>query len=480
VKEGRWYDRAKRAAKSLSRKALIRIYFRRPRLFRRIRSLIHPPQDTTHEIYLKAKNALANLPAAKNDRLSELAHSRPALQVQPPAFFRHAVFFFPHIPRERNPTLYPGNFDRKTAMKRLGKLVAKLADRSEEEILNGLAERFESDESYILKSSFLEFDLRVVIDVYSEYATLTLVLDDSTGLLSGEAAVGDPTAIVAFIQEHIAARRTTIGADESEKSFESDYRSGEAVYFGIWELLNHVKGTRLSQSGIGTMVGDFRGFAICPSGCEAAVANFSDSNKPHRFVPGPEQRAPQDPLLFLKREQAFFLDCLGLNTEGSILHAGKSSEKRIEPNVILCRMLGGDGIYGSALGNRSTYRYRRVPVPYAPTPITYFVIHNGQSTNQLGRMIRRQNLLGELRIAALLDAETIMKLGAPIRRLSGLVSNLLTHGTMASSIPREDFDEGARTLFGDWPQMPWRLPLSNGARQLLLRRLAKADRGFEV
>jgi hypothetical protein len=432
VKEGRWYDRAIRECKSRLRKPLIRIYVLRPSLFRRIRRLFS--QDDPHKIYLDTKNDLRPRAGTKNDRLSELAHSRPALQVEAPAFCRHAVFFFPHIPREYNPTLHPGNFDRKKAMERLGKLVAKLVGRTEAETLGELAERFRADESCIFKCTYLKFDLRIVIDVYSEYATLSLVLDNSTGL-SSDAAVDDLTAIATYIRQQIDAHRSS-----APKDFEPHYSEVEAVYFGIWKLLDHDKETQFSQSGIGPMVGDFRGFAICPSGCDAVGTTPAERDKLNRFAPGLEERPLQDPMLFLRCKKSFFLDCLGLDEHASILYDDSRSAKRIEPNVILCYMLGGDGIYGSALGNRQAHRHGREHAT-APTPITYFVIHNGKSPNQLGRMIRRQNLLGELRIAALLDAETIITLGAPIRKLSGLVSNLLTHGTRASAIPRRDFDE---------------------------------------
>jgi hypothetical protein len=435
----------KRNRKWQRRKALIRIYIRRPTLLRRTKSRLNPPRDTPRGVYLRVKSTLDGLTPATNDRLSELAHSRPALEIRSPAFFRHAIYFFPHAPKERNPLLHPGNFDRRGTMRKLGSLVARLAGREVDDILKDLNSRFEADQSYVVKiGTYLDFDLRAVIDVYTEYATLTLVLDNNRGVMSDAAVASNPQAIVKHIQDQIKARRLKIGEAAYKEWFEAEYGSGEAVFFGIWELLNSEKGTRLSKSGIGNMVGDFRGFAICPSGCEADKSSAEQSvgnDRKYRFVPGEEEVREQDLMQFVEQQQNFFLDCLGLNAHGSILRGGKSVEKRMEPNSILCGMLDGDAVYGSALGNRMTYRKRRVPALLAPTPITYFVIHNGRSAGQLGRMIRRQNLLGELRLAALLDAETIMELGAPIRRLSGLVSNLLSHGTRLSSIKPQDFNE---------------------------------------
>jgi len=396
-------------------------------------------KETLRDIYLKIEADLNGLRPDFNDKLVALGHSRPALDVRAPAFFRHAIFFFPHERREKkNPTLHPGTFNRALAMTRLGALVGRFTDTTQTTIAAELEKHFKNDQSFVLSlGDFRGFDLRCLVDIYTEYATLTFCIDNYKSAVGRSDISIEPIAIANYIRNEIDAQRKLVSKEECGRWFQADYGPSEAIFFGVWDLLYFLKRTTISRSEIGTMVGDFCGFAISPK--------ISDPNIVAKFPADRDQASLKIPLTFdlikfLSFEQKFFMDCLGLDEKGMIKHVEEAAAKRIEPNIILSQMLDGSAIYGSALGNPLTRRSRGKLGKGDPLPITYFTIYNGDSVHQLGRLIRRLHLIGELRLAALLDAETIIKLGSPLRRLSGLVSNLLNDGTGRTRLGKREFN----------------------------------------
>ncbi len=75
-----------------------------------------------------------------------------------------------------------------------------------------------------------------------------------------------------------------------------------------------------------------------------------------------------------------------------------------DANCVLCTMLWGTAIYGSALGRPLAAQYGEAATGGSrPMPLHYFVISHGWSKYLLGRILRRLQTLGELRSAAVLD-----------------------------------------------------------------------------
>lgn len=83
-------------------------------------------------------------------------------------------------------------------------------------------------------------------------------------------------------------------------------------------------------------------------------------------------------------------------------------------NTILCGMLGGAAIYGSNLGRKS-----RDPAGIA-ADVHYFVVYDGPSAEQLGRLMRLLHVLGELRHAALFDSNDLRLAGIELRQMGQL------------------------------------------------------------
>jgi hypothetical protein len=394
-----------------------------------------------HRIYRETLSRLQDIPADKNTDLSAVAHLRSALVIRPPAFFRHVLFFFPYQEDEQNPALHPGQFDRKGAAERIQELLQKIIKdgASLKTAADDLDKSFKTYQTYIYRrESFKGFELRIAIDIYSEYATISCTLDNHRDLKAAPAEF-TPSEIAGYVRKQIRESHAIRSSDEYDK-----YTDSEMIYFGIWELLDAELGIKFEETNIGSIFGDFRGFAVCPinfpvvkGGLIGSPDTRSKDAEDNAVIPPAVRIVPeQDVMAYLKKNSRFFLNCLGLDRDGTSLHTMPQSV-RMEPNLILCKMLGGDAIYGSALGNEFSLEKR----PDAPIPITYFIIYNGRSSHQLGRMIRRQHLLGELRLAALLDRNTIMQLGGPVRRMTGLVSHLLSFGTKYLTVGRNEFDE---------------------------------------
>jgi uncharacterized membrane-anchored protein len=102
-----------------------------------------------------------------------------------------------------------------------------------------------------------------------------------------------------------------------------------------------------------------------------------------------------------------------------------------DANCVLCEVLGGAGIYGSSV--------RLVPGRDFQ-PLRYFLLYNGLSKYQLGRLVRRTHVMGELRVAAVLDSPALNDASSRIRALGNRIDMLLndTEGTATLADPELD------------------------------------------
>ncbi len=284
---------------------------------------------------------------------------------------------------------------------------------------------------------------RIAIDVYSEYATITFALDHRRSM--PDATWGaKPEDVAEYIREQMSH------CPGVSNNFDvAGMSHSEVIYFGVWDLLTAERKLDVKNIGIKSITGDLRGFAICPQDCPVDQTSIEASQKKDDpLMPKTLRLSPdlQDVGAYLQKNFNFFLNCLGLEHNGDHRH-DEPRKSRIEPNVILCRMLDGDAIYGSRLGSKYAFPKRALPTP---TPVNYFIIYNGRSPNQLGRMVRRHHLLGELRIAALIDAETISRLGRSIRILAGLVLQRVNDGTRHLTLSKREFTEVVRLYNADF------------------------------
>jgi hypothetical protein len=334
---------------------------------------------------------------------------------------------------------------------------------------------------------FLGFHVRAMFYFQSEYFGLTFLIDDhsdSFGQFPGEPLAHkrgsmtgtwrDPEKMKDEIQRrlkefHIHSERRARsevnggenGAVEAAKKAIEKAAEEAASVLGeglphrhafhhlIWQALDqlatdcgatqpYVKAT------IAQMFLDFRGAVMCADPVDGVRAyplgnmglQPDHSNELPAFAPMSLRlrRDSVDPLDYIAKHEGFFLDFLGMGEDGSLADTGAEGD-RLEGNVILCRLLRDDAIFGSAIGNlpfpdaQARLTRKRQEKIAGPNPLLYFVVYSGANRDQLGRLIRRLHTLTELRFAALIDHDKLYALSAPIRNLGQNIDVLLTKGS---------------------------------------------------
>ncbi|OLF74024.1 hypothetical protein AWH62_07720 [Maricaulis sp. W15] len=120
----------------------------------------------------------------------------------------------------------------------------------------------------------------------------------------------------------------------------------------------------------------------------------------------PHKRAASWLAKFINRRAILFSRILGFRLGNDWIQDYRGG------GAVLCQMLDGLALYGSAMGNRDA-----AGAPYGSKEVRYFVVYAGPSRNQLGRLVRRIHLCGESRIQGGLDYETIREMDRRIQQL---------------------------------------------------------------
>jgi len=98
-----------------------------------------------------------------------------------------------------------------------------------------------------------------------------------------------------------------------------------------------------------------------------------------------------------------------------------------DANCVLCEVMDGGAIYGSSLGQSPVLHGEQ---PSIDRPLRYFIVCNDLSKYQLGRLIRRHHVLGELRMAATFDIREIAIAGNKVRSLGNKIDDELKAGRL--------------------------------------------------
>jgi hypothetical protein len=248
-----------------------------------------------------------------------------------------------------------------------------------------------------LPSPLDSWRVRLRVDIHAEYYSLTFIFDlprpfDETARRYRDLASAQ--AVKAF--------QDSLSREPVAPELYEDFI--EAAYGRIWDKVDcffkkvrwpgvdftQFRGAaldinRASESGTGPLVGDWT--------AEARIA-FRRSRQLIR------ER--------LNVNSAFFRALLQI----------KEPDTPLEPdpdvNCVLCEVLDGNAVYGSSLGKQVDQSSNQ--------PLRYFVICDALPPYQLGRLLRRLHVLGELRHAALLDLTKLHRAGIEIRALSNWIN----------------------------------------------------------
>jgi hypothetical protein len=242
--------------------------------------------------------------------------------------------------------------------------------------------------------------LRFRLDMYDEYYFVTLILDQKTPGLN---ATG-----ICDVEQRLSADRQQLGLEETEKFLEAHYAALWTAVDGlIGETLQRLPGSRFTE---------FRGIALREltnplrqPDAAADTHKIAKSNVP--LI----QESSDFLRTWITRNAEFVSEVLQLNE-----WAGRAEQ---DANCVLSELLGGCAIYFSSV------RLTHMPsVPTEPLPLRYFILYNGLSKYQLGRLRRRTHVLGELRCAAVLDMDLLDEASTAIRSLGNRIDELLAHG----------------------------------------------------
>jgi hypothetical protein len=239
-----------------------------------------------------------------------------------------------------------------------------------------------------------EFDcvrLRLCVDMHEEYYTLTLLADGFQKCTKG---IGlEICKILHELDEKDCVTWEGEGRDRIHR-----------LYDAFWERLT-AQVTDLDFSGLpGALFVSVRGMAMCPP----LVANaLSQRGHPRMQLPSHDlieqrrRRTIQEALIqYVDRRPNFFAAALGMRKHDA------ESAATDDANAVLCGMLDGAAVFGTGLKPANGRN---------DNPLRYFVLYDGFSSMQLGRLIRRLHVLVELRMAALLDLEKLRGASDAIR-----------------------------------------------------------------
>jgi hypothetical protein len=319
---------------------------------------------------------------------------RPGFPVHPPVVARHLAF---HLNTEDNPNRAPDDGVRADKWKVLcGRLEDHLnALRTAHAPADGV-QFIGPDEPpcdtplcFSLRGSCLvpinagsagdDYRLRVRVDVHVELITLTYIFDEIGWRSNGP--LGD----------RFARLFDTARPDEAKRAidwlFDGMWRSPElrcAREIKAWpEWDDPVTGRRLV-----TRITDFRGVVICPepnwpfdrpSLDDQAIRTEEDRERDRRL---------DDALVAFAHDNSVLIR--------SIADIHPEIESTAGGEAVICGMLRGKALYAAALGQWGE-GVERIQ------PIRHLLVYSGHSHAQLGRLLRRMHILGELRHAALID-----------------------------------------------------------------------------
>ena len=223
-------------------------------------------------------------------------------------------------------------------------------------------------------------ELRIKVDVHSEYYTITYYLD--------------------ALPHTTGSQRPT---DDEQYPYLTSTNPSEEIYNSIWDRFDGQFGTDLrsilqrpnkekppseGNKELGSLIGDARGYIIRTTSRAPAETIFQE-----------ESRRPK------------LLSLLGIGLDGLPLRQTENIH-RAEPNVVLTSLDQYKVIYGSDLGNP---RIASADGPQEPVPVKYFLLHLNDNDHQIGLAVHRANTLIELRLASLIDRYAIAKVSQDLR-----------------------------------------------------------------
>jgi hypothetical protein len=251
--------------------------------------------------------------------------------------------------------------------------------------------------------------VRIRIDIQNEHFFVTLLIDQ-------ERPEGSHEAICA-IEKTLADKEARNGADNSGKQWTDFFGT---YYETLWRRLDNEFLKPAFDKFPGKRFTEFRGIVLrdVENNLCRRAPNSIAAPKETLVLPGNDEREASRQSLrdWITRNESF------LNEIMQIVRSSKDNDR--DANCVLSEVLDGMGVYASSV--RPTVVSSETDVRKEEiTPLRYFILYNGLSRYQLGRLVRLTHRLGELRCAAVLDHRSLLKASTRIRTLGNLVDKYL-------------------------------------------------------
>jgi len=343
-------------------------------------------------------------------------HRRPTFPVDAPALVRHVMV---RVPDDLTPYLAQSETEYGAARRKLVTAVNAYLDRIQPssapyrprfvmrnaKVVDPKIHIRDTDTLFLRLAPAEGARLGVRLDIHNEYLTITFIADSIDA--------GQPLG-----NQVVALLRTLSGSDLSRADADAGV---EYLYDGFWRAIEAVLPAKNLLDLPGTLLADYRGFIVCAPDIAVRMSRRPQNNlelRSSRLADRLQRKIDYDVFQFVKRRPLFFGTALGLEKHDE-------TETNSPANVPISGVLDGAAIYGSSLRTQSAH---------ANTPLRYFVVYNANSQSQLGRLVRRLHVLGELRIAALMDMPGLLAANRSIRALAYEVDKTEESAAQARSV----------------------------------------------
>jgi Protein of unknown function (DUF3422) len=337
-------------------------------------------------------------------KLTDFANERPAFPLHHPAITRDLVF---RLPKEHNPRSYSRSDERRRVnWIRLIRAIARyIGYQKANHLLKGASLRekvaiLQSDIETITKNSSRsivfqicdvdqhesKYRLRIRVDIYNEIFSITQLYDkfdhDSFINVLDVDSVGNSRS--QFI--------------ENIDDFKKNLPLHEDDRFDQLHLAPTIVESKSFVELGAELVADFRGVVL-------GTRKWDSSPPPARRNYEP----PSTGTLSLGMQQFYNSNKNLFSAFATRSRGGADIAKGSE--AVVCGMLGGQAIYACELAQWESN-------PPKLQPVFFLVVYDGDSAYQLGRLVRRLHVLGELRHTALLDYADTAETGKSVRDAS--------------------------------------------------------------
>lgn len=346
----------------------------------------------------------------------DLSNERPSYSIFPPALVRHIVY---RLHPEQNPRFAEDETVREQLWKNLcgglsqhaNAILAAYGERDPIEILPP-SRRITGPLQFPVRRTILvpveksrEFGylLRLRIDVYSELFSVTYLIDH----------IGHPSRDGRVQGGELQQRIAELPRDPSRIDWLYDdvWKGATLPGMEAAHLWTAERGEACPRE-VGDPLADFRGILLCPEpDWRMGEPRLERLAIERRAKP----KIAPELIAFAAAHDALIRAVVGSSEDAQrAAHKPRAIERGSES--IVCGMGGGCALYAAELGQWALDTN-------VVTPLRHLVVYAGRSHAQLGRLVRRMHVLGELRQAAVMDWDLGPK-GRDLRHVSLLVRTL--------------------------------------------------------